>query len=787
MENIFGKSNLYSKGFALTQAYKDFKERKDQEPATVQRECAPLGNCEEVDIVMISGKSVDALGSAPETEEMETPEKGFSDITKDLLDKMRDEIWKFKHRNKTTNTTTSTNTTDTTKTTNTTTTTDTTNTTNSTTTTVTTDPTPNPEPNPDPNPDLDPDPKGGNFELFRGENATRTFNSATTVLTLKNPFDNKEYKYQISSLSGNQEATFEFLENGRLVVRGDYLKILSYEGQKDDFIVLGNNNDIQTGDKEDIVRLGGVEDDDKKYYYVEGGVYGNSVSTGAGNDYVVMNEGINILECAKMNVDLGSGADDKYLLTSYEEAHYDDWSRKTFSDFYKFVVPQIKNAEQLRYNNYLEGDNDGVKIDSRDPSVYPVNNKEGWTRLLNTNVDTRFLSMINSYGKNSNTGNLKELFNIETEPYTTVWFWYKDGETVVSQEEDSLNRYWETRTYDGIVIPHAWYNGIIAGWQMTFGNNTKGSVNDGAKLDVGAGETYGAKFGIYGDVDVLLAYFNLDALIYANNHPSYSYDNNRRDYGFTETSYFTASYNTLSKILNGNGDVTYISNGDIEVFDRDAENRDDPDGVYTNVDELKEKFFKIWQLKKENKISDLKFEYNGHIYTITSMDDDGNLTYIDSYDNSTDNYYNVDKLSRLGAKLIYNTGDFKTKFLETWEKYNAGKISNLMIDISGESDYSKGVIASTTKYNNTYETDENGYIFEEIQRATSYSVKNVGTNSKGELYVELVNPIDDADILRLEFDDLMEFNVSFVVYGEDLYNQDMMVLADGTVTPKVHN
>lgn len=122
----------------------------------------------------------------------------------------------------------------------------------------------------------------GDLTLNRGEHGTTTVTNSGITLTLTNPFIGSNYKYTVTS-ANDTNATFEFLDNGRLVISGDGLTINASNGQQDDIILLGSNNILNTNDLDDIVRVNSV--------YGFGNTYlshgsGNKVNTGAGNDYI---------------------------------------------------------------------------------------------------------------------------------------------------------------------------------------------------------------------------------------------------------------------------------------------------------------------------------------------------------------------------------------------------------------------------------------------------------------------------------------------------------------------
>ncbi|MBO6086935.1 hypothetical protein J6P92_01135 [bacterium] len=126
------------------------------------------------------------------------------------------------------------------------------------------------------------------------------------TVCLTNPLNDEPYYYRVVSLKDDEsvKASFQVLDNGRIVITGNYIKLVAYEGQKDDLIIIGNNNEINTGDEKDIVRLGGSHDMSglvgNKNESSVGSVsmlesllnagksttYDNTVYTGTGDDYI---------------------------------------------------------------------------------------------------------------------------------------------------------------------------------------------------------------------------------------------------------------------------------------------------------------------------------------------------------------------------------------------------------------------------------------------------------------------------------------------------------------------
>ncbi len=104
-------------------------------------------------------------------------------------------------------------------------------------------------------------------------------------IVLQNGFLNNKYTYTVSSIKGTQYATFKYLENGRILINSNYINVEAGSNQQDDLIVLGNYNKINTGNKNDIVRVGYVIDAAGVY---EQASNSNTINMGDGDDYVTL-------------------------------------------------------------------------------------------------------------------------------------------------------------------------------------------------------------------------------------------------------------------------------------------------------------------------------------------------------------------------------------------------------------------------------------------------------------------------------------------------------------------
>ena len=158
--------------------------------------------------------------------------------------------------------------------------------------------------------------------LSRGDSAIEDlrFGSDDKLeLTLTNPFTGSDYKYIITNRTTEElEATFEFLSNGRLLIKGSGLEISAAANQQDDIILIGSSCVVNTGNYADTVRNGVVIDDNQENYYYN--CIDNVINTGSGDDYV------KIYNPTLSNINMGDGNDkllyveNTYNLTTVENA-----------------------------------------------------------------------------------------------------------------------------------------------------------------------------------------------------------------------------------------------------------------------------------------------------------------------------------------------------------------------------------------------------------------------------------------------------------------------------------
>ena len=230
-------------------------------------------------------------------------------------------------------------------------------------------------------PGTDPEvPETYNYQIQRKGTVSTTISAGETdkILYVKDDLLGDRY-YKVST--GSSSVSFNILDNGRIVINGSNATITAYNGQKDDFIVQGNRNTIDTGDMDDKVRIGRVND---SAYGFNSNYYENIVKTGAGNDYVE-NSGIN-------EIDMGAGSIDYLWNANDQQFTLDGVSIRSMvnnSEAYTVVAP--KNYEVT------------------DTSVTATTNNQLDWGMQNGYGDCQFLSLVNSI---NNKGRFNEFFNI---------------------------------------------------------------------------------------------------------------------------------------------------------------------------------------------------------------------------------------------------------------------------------------------------------------------------------------------------------------------------------------
>ena len=209
--------------------------------------------------------------------------------------------------------------------------------------------------------------------LQMGQNASTTIKGGNNAITLslnQSFGTDTNCNYSISS-EEDQNVTFEYLENGRLVICGNGLTITSNDNKNDDIILLGNDNTLDTGGGNDIVRVGYCVDQSQYC----GSSTGNTINTGAGTDHVIVGKEGNSV----------NSSESVLCMNNNIKGHTDGDSSNKFS-----VYSQGANADATSQTaDSIEG------ISSQGASD-----------------DCRIFSLINSLGKNTNNKNLSNYVTI---------------------------------------------------------------------------------------------------------------------------------------------------------------------------------------------------------------------------------------------------------------------------------------------------------------------------------------------------------------------------------------
>lgn len=242
---------------------------------------------------------------------------------------------------------------------------------------------PNPTPNPPTpsvivpveNPNTDVNAQGQNIAsgsditMNMGESKNTTISSTPITLTLKNTFNGGDYKYTISSTGSNETVNFKYLKNGRLVIEGNNLNITATSGQNDDLILLGKSNNLNSGDGDDVIRVGYCADSSNHTKQSDS----NNINAGAGNDHIEV--------YGKNNTINGSGGNDTTLFAPVKDQY------GNIIDFGDYNTNLGIEESHSGYINTI-GKIDGI---------------DGWANQ-GDDGDCRLLALINSLGKNTNNG-----------------------------------------------------------------------------------------------------------------------------------------------------------------------------------------------------------------------------------------------------------------------------------------------------------------------------------------------------------------------------------------------
>jgi len=274
--------------------------------------------------------------------------------------------------------------------------------------------------------------------LERGGDEATLSNIGTEekIVKLTNPFTGSNYIYKIKLKSGvttNKTVKFEFLENGRLVITGDYVEITAGDNQMDDLIVMGKYNVINTGDLDDVVRIGtGGYVASPSYQTSTSYQRGNNVNTGSGNDYLMMYS-----YYTDYHIDMGEGdTDNLYLLyTGNNPANI-----KNVSSICQYKKETIDGTDVYR-NKIIAGNGTGL------------DNFDGWG-FQEQSPFCMFYTLINSLSHCTGQTNLSKYmaytYNSSTKEYTVTFPNYSGTKpnsiTVTKDEVDACHDVREGKT-----------------------------------------------------------------------------------------------------------------------------------------------------------------------------------------------------------------------------------------------------------------------------------------------------------------------------------------------------
>ena len=293
------------------------------------------------------------------------------------------------------------------------------------------------------------------FSLSRGQQVTKTIKSGkSTQLTLTNPFNGTNYTYIVQTRggAGDQSVNFNFLNNGRLMITGNNLQMKASNGQKDDIILKGNNNYIDTGDNDDIIRAGYVIDSN-----ISSPSDNNTIIAGSGNDHIVYLGGGNYIDAGGGNDTIG------YIYGNSED-----------------------------YNNMVNGNirpfylQDGSTPDGND----------GWANQGDAN-DCRLLALINSLVRNNNSGSLSRYITISQsgDGYNVSFNNYKGNQV---DDAYPTNNYYRTNSNENTIHIS---NNELSAYKGVFGDK------DVVLFDLAMNKLI-AKNRDMGSTDVGYAYYN---------------------------------------------------------------------------------------------------------------------------------------------------------------------------------------------------------------------------------------------------------------------------------------
>lgn len=232
----------------------------------------------------------------------------------------------------------------------------------------------------------------GNISLNRGQQTSSKIGTTPITLTLTNPLGGSNYTYTISA-DASTNASFQFLNNGRLVIKGSGLKIdaSANNSQNDDIILLGSNNTLNTNGGNDIVRIGTVYGFNGNYLTASSN---NKVNTGAGNDYVSSYGHGNVID--------GGAGTDSFMIVS--------------------GVPTSVNGMEETYST------NGTSIDGQD----------GWVTQGGLG-DCRFLALMNSLTMNNKSLAPYVAITQSGDNFTVKFNKYTAGNNTITVNKNDIN------------------------------------------------------------------------------------------------------------------------------------------------------------------------------------------------------------------------------------------------------------------------------------------------------------------------------------------------------------
>ena len=204
------------------------------------------------------------------------------------------------------------------------------------------------EPSTEPEPSVEPEPTGEQDTIGpekpneeeidytltrRSSSAVQTINNIGTegiIVQLANTFAGEEYYYKISSnIDSFVSATLKYLDNGRLMIIGDDLKIEAIDGQDDDIVLCGSRCYLDTNSGNDRIRI--ADSQDSNYTYVAS--YNNEIHAGSGDDY--------IQDYGFTNNIYGEKGTDSCIPSSSTISSIEE----NFQDFYDFKTKNISDSK----------------------------------------------------------------------------------------------------------------------------------------------------------------------------------------------------------------------------------------------------------------------------------------------------------------------------------------------------------------------------------------------------------------------------------------------------------